>query len=881
MPDLRFVYLINEKAGKWIFLADSEDPSSPDYSPPGQLYADEDPDLASVLATGIGRIDGPYTDAWGTWVSSSVPILNSETGKPMAILGIDTAAGDWEASIARYRGFAQLVVALCFAIAFPIVSTRFIQRRYLARLRYGQDVLHALTKSTAGLVTSSALDEAIASALRLMGEVLGIDRLLVLEANREPVSASPLALRYSWQRPGIPVVVEPGLFEEVSPAAAELEAWGAPLRDGKIVISYQNKASGGVRDLMVRLQTRTILQTPIMVDGRYWGQIGADNCRQAQKWQATELDALRTLAELIGTSIMRGRYVKELGDANSVIQNSPTILFRLRGEPSPPLIYVSHNVTRLGHDPASLMATPTLYRSLIHPEDQQAVQTAIQRLLEKDGDSYSAEYRLRTGSDAYRWTETHYAAIRDVQGRLLEIEGISVDTTERRAAELKIARLARTDSLTGLANRATFIERLRQIHAAAQRGAKPFAVIYLDLDHFKDINDTLGHPVGDTLLRSVAERLRDNVRQTDLAARFGGDEFAVLQTDVMDPAAAGNLAEKIRKALGEPYFLEGNELHVTASLGISVCTPETVGPEAMLSQADLALYRAKEEGRNQFRFHTEDLDRQVKERVALAEDLRKAFDREELELFYQPQVEPASGRIVGVEALVRWNHPVRGVLQPGEFIPIAERTGQILALGQWVLDRACRQLKRWRDEGIAPPLLAVNVALGELRHGQEFVRRITETLAKWEVAPNELELDVTELILAEATFAQNDALDQLRRLGVQLAIDDFGTQYSSLDYLRSYRISRLKIAQSFLGTAASGDPVAIAMVRAMMGIARELGVEIIAQGIETKEQRDFLVRSDATAKAQGYYFGRPMAAGLAEEVLRRGRLEASTDSGHR
>ena len=219
------------------------------------------------------------------------------------------------------------------------------------------------------------------------------------------------------------------------------------------------------------------------------------------------------------------------------------------------------------------------------------------------------------------------------------------------------------------------------------------------------------------------------------------------------------------------------------------------------------------------------------------------------------------------------------MLQPAEFIPVAGRTGHILALGQWVLDRACRQLKSWRDEGIAPPLLAVNVALGELRHGQEFVKRVAETLAKWDVSPDQLELDVTELILAETTFAQNDALEQLRRLGVRLAIDDFGTQYSSLEYLRSYRISRLKIAQSILGMAAAGDPGGVAMVRAMTGIARELGVEIMAQGVETKEQRDFLMRSEATSKAQGYYFSRPLAAEQAEEMLRRGRLDAPHDPG--
>ncbi len=320
-------------------------------------------------------------------------------------------------------------------------------------------------------------------------------------------------------------------------------------------------------------------------------------------------------------------------------------------------------------------------------------------------------------------------------GALIEVEGIIIDVTERKAAEEKIALLARTDSLTGLANRATFVERLRQAFLASRRGATPFAVLYLDIDHFKDINDTLGHPAGDELLRMAAERLKSNVRETDLVARLGGDEFAVLQMEMSDLAAAGTLAGKIKDALGVVYEFEGNELHVTASIGICPYSEDVAGPDSMLSHADLALYRAKEEGRNQYRFHSEELDKEVNERVTLADELRKAIEHDELELYYQPQVELASGRIVGMEALVRWNHPTRGLLTPDAFLPIAEKTGVMAALGHWVLEAACRQMAIWRGQDSAPPVIAINVALAQLRNGREFVTDIIETLRRHNLAP--------------------------------------------------------------------------------------------------------------------------------------------------
>jgi diguanylate cyclase (GGDEF)-like protein len=431
----------------------------------------------------------------------------------------------------------------------------------------------------------------------------------------------------------------------------------------------------------------------------------------------------------------------------------------------------------------------------------------------------------------------------------------------------KIEVLARTDGLTGLANSATFIERLHQAFAATQRGASPFAIISIDLDHFKEVNDTLGHSAGDLLLKSVAGHLNRNCRESDLVARLGGDEFAILQTEVSGVSDAITLASKIHRVLSTPYQLGDGKLFVSASIGISVYTDEMTGPDEMLAKADIALYRAKEDGRDQYRFHSDDLDQEMRERVTLTGDLRKALERNELELYYQPQVELFTGRIAGMEALIRWNHPKRGLLMPADFIPIMEKTDAILALGHWVLDHACEQMSSWRNAGIAPMVLAVNLSLGQLRTGDELIQSVTMTLAKWGLTPKDLELDVTESMLAYATWAYNDVIEQLQQLGVTIAIDEFGTQYSSLDYLKHYRVSRVKIPRAMITAATEQDQENAAMVRAIIGLARELNIEVMAQGVENEAQRDLLTAAPSTTKVQGFYYSAPVPAVHATELL--------------
>jgi len=593
------------------------------------------------------------------------------------------------------------------------------------------------------------------------------------------------------------------------------------------------------------------------------------------KWQMTEDAALKM--DLLEQAVEER--TRELSNANIIVQNSPTILYRLGGEPSFPLIYISHNVTKFGHDPANLVGNPAWASILIDPDDHAKVAEAMARVLDKDAQGASIEYRLCTGHGARRWVENRYVPVRDAAGRLIEVEGIVIDITERKAAEEQVALLARTDALTGLANRATFNERLHQAYAAAQRGAAAFAIHYIDLDHFKPVNDLFGHPVGDELLKHVAQRLCSCTRETDLVARLGGDEFAVLQGEMGEPANAGALAVKLQTELAAPFRFDGNEIRISASIGVCPYVDgSSSSPDAMVVQADLALYRSKEEGRNQYRFHSEDLDREVLARVKFGDELRKAIDGDALSLYYQPQVELSTGKIVGMEALVRWHHPARGLLAAGEFIPIAEKTGCIVALGRWVLDRACRQMRLWRDEGVAPPVVAINLSLGQIKNGNELVRDVEQATARWRIEPSALEFDVTEATLAQVTWTQNDVLPRLRTLGVNIAIDDFGTEYSSFEYLRAYRVHHLKLAQSMLKRAIN-DPASAATIRAIASLAHEARIGIIVEGVESEAQRDFLNSMGCTTVAQGYYFSAAVGASHAGSLLRAGSigLEASAE----
>jgi diguanylate cyclase (GGDEF)-like protein/PAS domain S-box-containing protein len=427
------------------------------------------------------------------------------------------------------------------------------------------------------------------------------------------------------------------------------------------------------------------------------------------------------------------------------------------------------------------------------------------------------------------------------------------DITERRRAESRIAYMAHHDALTDLANRVLFRQQLEQALDETERERLKMAVLCLDLDRFKDVNDSLGHETGDALLKLVADRLRSCIRQQDLVARLGGDEFAILQLAIDDQQDCAALAARIVDAVSMPYDLEGQEIVIGTSIGIAIASEGNLSPDQLLKQADLALYRAKSDGRGTFRFFEPEMDAELQARRSLETDLRKALVNREFELFFQPQINIRANEIKGYEALLRWRQPERGMISPADFIPVAEDIGLIAPLGDWVLEQACMVATAW-PKGIK---VAVNLSPVQFRN-KTLVQSVSRALARSGLAPDRLELEVTESVLLQDNELTIATLHQLRRIGVRIAMDDFGTGYSSLSYLRSFPFDKIKIDQTFVRELSSRADC-LAIVRSIAGLGASLGMATVAEGVETEDQ--FLQISAAgCTEVQGFYFGQPRPA---------------------
>ena len=433
------------------------------------------------------------------------------------------------------------------------------------------------------------------------------------------------------------------------------------------------------------------------------------------------------------------------------------------------------------------------------------------------------------------------------------------DITERRRAEAKIAHLARHDMLTNLPNRVLFREHLENAFDRIQPG-RGFAVHCLDLDHFKTVNDTLGHPIGDELLKLVAVRLIEAVPETDFIARIGGDEFAVVQTNVSRPEQCSQLASRIVELVSRPYDIEGRHVAIGASIGIALAPSDGVNPDLLLKNADMALYLAKGDGRGTHRFFEREMDKRLQLRRALELDLRKAIANGEFEVYYQPILYLQTGKVSGFEALVRWNHPERGLIPPLDFIPLAEETGLILPLGEWVLRTACAHAVKW------PQAIAVAVNLSAMQFkGRNLVQLTLNALASSGLPASRLELEITESVLLQDETHVLSLLHQLREIGVRISMDDFGTGYSSLAYLRNFPFDKIKIDRSFVRDMLVRKDCQ-AIVRAVVGLARSLGITTIIEGIETKEQLAG-AKADGCDEGQGYLFAKPMPEPKVAEFL--------------
>lgn len=495
----------------------------------------------------------------------------------------------------------------------------------------------------------------------------------------------------------------------------------------------------------------------------------------------------------------------------------------------------------------------TCSAGIFFPQVGQLDRQVQKRLKRHQSETAPYEERLCDG----RWIQTH-----EHKASNQRIVGIFTDITEQKQSQTAVKLMVETDGLTGLYNRTMFNEYLIRTFERAKSSEQMFGVMVLDIDRFKSINDTMGHQMGDSLLREISNRLRQCVSATDTIARLGGDEFAVIVSDITEPSDMDFFAGQIVSTLAKPYFIHGTEVEITTSLGITVYPVHNDSTDDLIRNADIALYNAKEEGRNRFKRFDSEMDREAKKRRKIEIELQKAIAENQLELFYQPQIEISSGKIVGAEALVRWHHSEMGMISPGDFIPIAESTKLILPLGDWIIKAACKQTKSWQDRGLPPINVAVNISPVQFKQHDlpEFIAKVLEDT---QLSPQWLEVEVTEGLAMEKNCQHQ--FEEIKKMGISIAIDDFGTGYSSLSQLTEFSIDRLKIDRSFVESI-DQNPQRRTIFSAIVNMAKSLNFNVLAEGIETPEELA-VIKSLGCHDAQGFLFAPALPAKTFEEFL--------------
>ena len=519
-------------------------------------------------------------------------------------------------------------------------------------------------------------------------------------------------------------------------------------------------------------------------------------------------------------------------------------------------IYVSPAYEKITGRPVSkLVAEPKSWLESVHEEDRERVKYARKERASEG--TYDIEYRMLGADGRLLWIHDRAFPVRDSRGMVYRIAGIAEDITERKQAQEQLANLAHYDSLTGLPNRVLFNDRLRQAIAQAHRNQWVLGVLFLDLDRFKTVNDTLGHFKGDQLLKQVASRLTACLRPTDTVGRLSGDEFAVVLSKIAVAQNAGYVAQKILNALAAPFDLEGHEVFVTTSIGITVYPSDSQDVDTLLRDADAAMYSAKSAGRNTYHYYTAEMNSRAQEKLRIETGIRRGLRRGELLLHYQPKVNIASGRISGLEALLRWQSPERGLVPPGQFIPVLEETGLIIQVGEWIVRAACAQLEAWRNAGVRPVPVAINLSARQLRQ-QGFVEMLRSALRDHGIEPELIHMEITESSLMENPEEAINILNELKALGIRLEADDFGTGYSSLNYLKRFPLDALKIDRSFVRDMIQDENDAV-IARTVISLAHSLGLKVIAEGVETEQQLAFL-RDNHCDEVQGFLLAKPLSA---------------------
>jgi diguanylate cyclase (GGDEF)-like protein/PAS domain S-box-containing protein len=593
--------------------------------------------------------------------------------------------------------------------------------------------------------------------------------------------------------------------------------------------------------------------------------------RRAEKSWPEALDALQSI--LLGYENATKDLIEAENRYRAIFEDSPVGMFQLDPQGRP--LRVNNAMARiLGYASSDEFVTETFQAKAMEFFD--AIQWISNSSCRDEADVRSFDREMEGRDGCNRWIRFHIREILE-NGEVVRFEGAGEDITERKRKEIETERLAYYDALTGLPNQTLFQDRLGKSLAAARRKNNQTALILVELDRFKTLNDSLGDRVGDLLLQEISSRILEAAGEKSVVARIGGPEFAIILQDVEDFRSVTEVAERVLAKLGEEYSLFDHSLSVFCNLGISLFPKNGKDSATIVRSADTAMSCSKESGPHNFCVFTDEMNDKIQESRRIEHGLRSALTKNELYLDYQPQVDARTGRITGLEALLRWNHPQSGLILPGKFIDVAEGSGLIVPIGEWVLRTACAQARKWQDAGLPAVPIAVNVSAIQFRQ-QGFHELIRNVLDETGLNPKYLELELTESLLLSNADVMFSMLQELKDMGVMLAIDDFGTGYSSLGYLRQFKVNRLKIARSFIQDV-SVDADGAAITTAIINMAKALNLSVLAEGVENEEQLSFLEKQDCYT-IQGFYFSRPVSVDKIDAQLRAGFAHLATPSHH-
>ncbi|QJR11971.1 hypothetical protein DSM104443_03054 [Usitatibacter rugosus] len=683
-----------------------------------------------------------------------------------------------------------------------------------------------------------------------------------LRGRNHPDDIAGMIRLFQWFHDAGPMAEVIRLWSEADKAIVELTVIAARVRE--------SVAAGGPDDGEVQRYLREIRQINdrlVPITDSFSATLG-DAQRTAQRAIITLMLAVSALFLVAGVGISR-RLLRQRDVMEGSLRESEAQLRQLVESAPLPLLIVRRRDEAIvyansrAHQQFGVTAAQARTSKASEFYADTTMRDAMIAAIDRDGAIRDFEVEMRDRHGQRFWAVISSQRIRYQGDSCLLTALHNIDDRKRLQDDMRFR--AFHDALTGLPNRASFLDALDRALKVAKRNEERFSVLFIDLDRFKVINDTLGHFAGDRLLQLVAERLREGVRESDLVARLGGDEFVILATGHGGPEDMSRLAEKMLHHLENPFSIDGREVGLTASIGIASYPDDGDDLDELVKNADIAMYQAKEEGRNAFSFYAPSINKLTLQRFDFEARLRGALERDEFMVQYQPVVDLATGRLRNVEALVRWRDPKSGLVMPAEFIPIAEETGSILAIGRWVLERACRDLKEWQSAGLLDMRVAVNVSARQVLH-HHLVNEVYEALQNSGILPDQLELEITETMMVHDPAGAERALRSLKALGVRLAVDDFGTGYSSLSLVRRFPLDTVKIDRSFVSGCPS-DPESMAIVQAVATLGRMLGLAVIAEGVETSPQR-LAVAAAGCPFAQGYLFSRPVDAHRIPHIAR-------------